>query len=73
MPLIAIVDECKTWLTERLADGPVDYEVLKPEAKQAGFSKTTLQRASMQLGIVKRKHLKFPGGYTTWSLSDEGI
>jgi putative DNA primase/helicase len=48
-------DEAKDFLVGLLSDGPVNAKDLKRDADQAGFSWSTIHRASSQLKVEKRK------------------
>lgn len=56
-------DAARTFLTEALADGPLEFERLERMAEARSISTSTLRRAADELGIVKPR-----GGKSTWSL-----
>lgn len=44
-------EECGEWLTEKLADGPVELDVVKREAGQLGFGDYVMRKVRQELGI----------------------
>ncbi|MEZ6243371.1 MAG: AAA family ATPase [Phycisphaerales bacterium] len=61
-------DDAVDWLRDFLADGPKPAREVLSEAKAAGFSKRTLDRAKPMAGVLTRKD-GISGGWV-WSLDD---
>jgi hypothetical protein len=62
------VASAAAWLTSALVEGPRPSEELQRAAREAGISRSTLQRAREQVGVIARK-LGFGGdGQWTWQL-----
>jgi hypothetical protein len=66
IPTGTSVPECKRWLTDYLSGGAKPGAQSKADAKQAGFSERTVQRAAQEMGI-KYDSEGFPR-VTWWSL-----
>jgi putative DNA primase/helicase len=65
-------DEAADFLLAELADGPRPVKELKAEAKNAGITEITLQRAKSKLGI-KASKTGYQGAWT-WSLrGNQGV
>ena len=64
-------DEAAEWLREALADGPVPTKELKRQAKDAGLSWRTIQRAQRQAGAVSRRDGFAPDSGWRWMLTQE--
>jgi len=65
-------DRCRDWLLYRLENGPVDFKVIKAEAKERGFATGTLYRAANIAGVESvRKSGQWQGG-TYWTLHQGG-
>jgi hypothetical protein len=68
-------EEAKDFLTELLAQGPVDYQKVSESAKAEGISPKTLNRAKKDLG-VRSEHVgesgQQGGGQWFWSLPCQG-
>ena len=72
------VDEAEQFLRDVLADGPVDAAQVKRDAKAAGISDRTLDRAKGALGIrmpdcVKRVGGVGERGHWTWELPKSAV
>ena len=65
--------EAKDFLDNVLGEGPLDALKVKEEAKAAGVSETTLNRAKKAKGVVS-KRVGGPGsaGHWTWELPSSG-
>ena len=61
-------DEAKEFIIDQLKDGPKLAFDLRCEAVEDGISEKTLDRASEELGIIKRKPLGVQNGRSTWEL-----
>ena len=59
--------DAKRFLSELLADGPINSKTIKSDAGEAGYSWATIRRAQKGLGIVPSKD-GMKGGWE-WSLS----
>jgi len=62
--------EARAFLLETLADGPVDAKQVKADAKIAGISLRTLERAKREEGIVAVRRGFGAAGSWWWSLKD---
>lgn len=67
-PARGSVESASAFLQERLRDGPVAVDIVQREARERGFSVSTLFRARDALGVVSRK-VSFKGGWD-WRLPD---
>ena len=67
MHTINRTDQAGDWLAETLAHGPRPRTELIAEAETLGHSRTTLQRAADQLGIISEPQPTWPRR-TTWRL-----
>lgn len=63
--------EAAKWLFEMLADGPVAVSTLQAEAKGAGISWRTIERARADMPIAAGK-VGFEDGKWHWSLTKDG-
>ena len=45
------LEQCKSWLADKLADGPEDADTMERSASQKGYSETTRKRAMRDLGM----------------------
>src|SRR5215203_4504878 len=62
------LEEAKKYLKSTLADGPVDSELVKKKAAEAGISQKTLKRAKADLGVESSR----AGSWCSmWSLPAE--
>jgi hypothetical protein len=61
-------DSAAEWLAHMLAEGPVAVTTLQEEAKAAGYSWSTMRRASDALGVTTEK-TEFAGGWA-WRLPE---
>ena len=65
-------DEAVDWLRMVLIDGPVPAATLRAEAKAAGISWRTIERAREVLGVIVKQIGEAGGGhYWQWSLPAE--
>lgn len=57
-----------SFLTELLADGPVEQKVIRQQSIHAGIALRTLERAKEVLGVESNRHGFGPGSTFFWSL-----
>jgi hypothetical protein len=66
----SVLARSKTWLAERLKDGPVAARTIEREAEAQGFGERTLRRAKVEMG--GRSIKDGPLGGWAWTLDDDG-
>lgn len=61
-------DEAVEWLLEELAEGPKDAKYMEWLAKDAGFSKRTMERAKKAAGVASRHEGFGSGSRWVWAI-----